>query len=117
MRRSGVRKINRLATVVFYTFFAGRCCLTVSDGAPVPFLSLPNGSTNYSSGLNINGSNVDLSYWLTSLAGVPTSSTDLLRDIWSPVAPTSQWWISETAWANTGPGQEAEYFRVNAKDP
>ena len=45
------------------------------------------------------------------------SSTNLASDSWSPVAPTSQWWITRTEWTNAAPTDAAcEFFRVRAQE-
>ena len=35
---------------------------------------------------------------------------------WAPAVPTSQWWITETIWTNTGPDRGEEFFRIKAKE-
>jgi len=44
------------------------------------------------------------------------SCTNLSSEDWQRFAPTSQWWISETVWTNTGPLKSEEFFRVQAKE-
>ena len=52
----------------------------------------------------------------TNLLYMVECCTSLPAAAWSPVTPTSQWWMSGTAWTNIGPARRREFFRAKAKE-
>ncbi len=53
----------------------------------------------------------------TNLTYAVESCTDLLTGDWSQVQPTSQWWVSRSAWTDSVPCVARQFFRVRARTP
>jgi hypothetical protein len=52
----------------------------------------------------------------TNLVYLVEFCTNRPTGVWSPVTPTSQWWISEAIWTNTAIDESKMFFRIKAKE-
>ena len=84
--------------------------VTITVAEPEPQIELTSIAT--SNGVLVlqwEANRSNLLYAVESCTNLPTAG-------WSPVMPTSQWWIAETVWTNTGPGHNRIFFRIKAKE-
>ncbi len=82
------------------------------NGLAIPTIEVAITGVHVSEGkavLQWQGNRSNLVYQVEFCTNMPTG-------VWSPVTPTSQWWISEAIWTNMAINESKMFFRIKAKE-